>query len=96
MSGRVHLAPSPRLTNRRRSKEATEILREKIQNANEACQSGEYQKAIDLFTEIISLEDNNPIVYCNRSAAYIRMNEWEAALNDGIRTVRLDPDWYKV
>ena len=40
MSGRVHLAPSPRLTNRRRSKEATEILREKIQNANEACQSG--------------------------------------------------------
>lgn len=86
---------TPRSANRRRSREQTEFIRTKIQNANEACQSGEFKAAVELFTEIIAMEPNNSILYCNRSAAYVRMSEYKLALNDALKTIELDPEWHK-
>jgi len=80
----------------RRSREQTDFLRNKIQEANEACQSGEFSKAIELFSEILTIEPKNSILYCNRSAAYIRMNLLQAALDDALTSIELDSDWYKV
>ena len=87
---------TPRSAIKRRSREQTEHLRGKIQEANEACQSGEFEKAITLFSEIITIEPDNSIIYCNRSAAYIRLSLYKEALNDAMKSIKLDDDWYKV
>lgn len=42
------------------------------------------------------MEPNNSILYCNRSAAYVRMSEYKLALNDALKTIELDPEWHKV
>ena len=97
-SPRLRRSPktTPRSALQRRSREQTDFLRNKIQEANEACQSGEFSKAVQLFSEILTIEPKNSILYCNRSAAYIRMNLFQAALDDSLTSIKLDPEWYKV
>lgn len=44
--------------------------------------SGEYEKAIEQYTNAIQLDPSNPVYYSNRSMAYIKVNDYENALND--------------
>jgi stress-induced-phosphoprotein 1 len=62
---------------------------------NAAFSSGDFQTAIKHFTEAISYDPNNHVLYSNRSAAYASLNKYEEALTDANKTVEIKPDWSK-
>ncbi|KAF5306204.1 hypothetical protein FQR65_LT07481 [Abscondita terminalis] len=62
---------------------------------NAALAQNNYELAIKFYTEAISLDVNNHVLYSNRSAAYAKANKYEEALKDAEKTVQLKPDWGK-
>lgn len=53
-------------------------------------------QAIERFTEAITLDRNNYLLFSNRSAAYARVGRFPEALDDARRCHELKPDWPKV
>ncbi len=62
---------------------------------NEAFQAGNVDLAIQYFTQAISIDPDNHIVYSNRSAAYMKINHISKALHDAEICVELAPNWSK-
>eukprot|EP00128_Syssomonas_multiformis_P007694 Colp12_sorted_trinity150504_noHs@23144 len=62
---------------------------------NTAFTSGDYHGAIKHFTEAISLDPSNHVLYSNRSGSYASLKDYANALNDAQKTVELKPDWGK-
>ena len=56
------------------------LFLEKVKLSNAACQSGDFEKAISLYTEAIKLDPANHILYSNRSAALIKLGQFSKAL----------------
>lgn len=69
------------------------MLKEK---GNAALQQGNFKEAVKYYSEAIAVDPNNHVLYSNRSAAYAKDNEFELALEDAEKTVKLKPDWGKV
>ncbi|XP_014250313.1 stress-induced-phosphoprotein 1 isoform X2 [Cimex lectularius] len=65
------------------------------EKGNAALQSGQFEEAIDFYTEAIKLDDKNHVLYSNRSAAYAKAGMYAKALDDAEETVKLKPDWGK-
>ncbi|OAD62404.1 Stress-induced-phosphoprotein 1, partial [Eufriesea mexicana] len=65
------------------------------QKGNSALEDGKYEEAIKYYTEAIGLDENNHVLYSNRSAAFSRVGKYEQALEDAKKTVSLKPDWVK-
>jgi stress-induced-phosphoprotein 1 len=65
------------------------------QQGNTAFSAGKFPEAIDLFSQAISLDPTNHVLYSNRSAAYASLKDYTSAVNDANETVRLKPDWAK-
>ncbi|KAK3754473.1 hypothetical protein QZH41_018994, partial [Actinostola sp. cb2023] len=74
---------------------ARPVLQEKVALAGEACARGEFQQAVDLYTQAIEINPNNHVLYGNRSAACIRILNFEQALEDGKKAAELQPLWPK-
>ncbi|KYM78116.1 PREDICTED: stress-induced-phosphoprotein 1 [Atta cephalotes] len=68
------------------------LLKEK---GNAALQTGNYDEAIRCYTDAIILDNNNHVLYSNRSAAYAKSEKYQQALEDAEKTVSLKPDWGK-
>lgn len=62
---------------------------------NTAFSSGDFQNAITHFTEAISHDANNHVLYSNRAAAYTSLGQYDQALADAEKTVQIKPDWSK-
>ncbi|CAH3177665.1 unnamed protein product, partial [Porites evermanni] len=62
---------------------------------NTHLQAGDLAKAVDCYTEAISLDPSNHVFYSNRSAAYAKDKKYEQALADAKKCVELKPDWGK-
>lgn len=62
---------------------------------NTAFSSGDYAKAVEKFTEAISQEQGNHILYSNRSAAYCALKSYEEAIVDADKVISLNPVWSK-
>ena len=73
---------------------------------NRCFQNGEYEQAVDLFTKCIALrqgkagsgaeEDNTHIYYSNRSAAYVKLGQFELAKRDALESIeRSRGQWAK-
>uniref|UniRef100_A0A3B4AVR5 Uncharacterized protein n=1 Tax=Periophthalmus magnuspinnatus TaxID=409849 RepID=A0A3B4AVR5_9GOBI len=69
--------------------------KEKV-NGNQACQQGEYALAVHLYSEALSADPQNCILYSNRSAAYLRLGQYSTALDDAIKARLINPKWPKV
>ena len=54
-----------------------------------------YQEAIIHFTEAITHDPMDYVLFCNRSACYDSLEQYEKALEDGIECVKLKPEWTK-
>lgn len=62
---------------------------------NAALADNKFDEAIKCYTEAIQLDNNNHVLYSNRSAAYAKANKYDLALQDAEKTVQLKPDWGK-
>jgi stress-induced-phosphoprotein 1 len=63
--------------------------------ANAAFSSGKNDEAINLYTQAIALDQNNHVLYSNRSAAYAKANKYEEALKDADKCISIKPDFVK-
>lgn len=63
---------------------------------NTAYQNGDYNKAIDLYTEGIENETTNAVLFSNRSAAYLNLGLYDKAKRDAEMCIQLDEKWPKV
>ncbi|KAI0996772.1 Heat shock protein [Podosphaera aphanis] len=62
---------------------------------NKAIAEKNFDEAISKFTEAISIEPSNHILYSNRSAAYASKKNYEKALEDAETVTKIKPDWAK-
>lgn len=69
---------------------------EKVQQSNEACQRGDFQAAVHLYSEALQADPQNCILYSNRSAALLKLGHHQAALEDAEKACELNPKWPKV
>jgi stress-induced-phosphoprotein 1 len=69
------------------------VLKDK---GNAALQDGKFDDAIKFYTEAITLDNSNHVLYSNRSAAYAKAGKYLQALEDAEKTLQLKPDWGKV
>ncbi|KAK4144707.1 small glutamine-rich tetratricopeptide repeat-containing protein 2 [Dichotomopilus funicola] len=65
------------------------------ENGNDSMKHGEYQKAVDLYTEAMKIDLGNAVYRCNRSAALIGIDNFEAAEEDAYVATQLDPKYAK-
>lgn len=56
---------------------------------------GDFQGAVDAYTEAIGHDPTDKVFYSNRSAAYASMKNFEKALEDGNKCVELEPSFAK-
>ena len=64
--------------------------------ADAVAEEGDFLQAIERYTEAISLNRNNHLLFYNRSAAFARVGKFAEALEDAKRCHELKPDWPKV
>ncbi|KAK9522531.1 hypothetical protein VZT92_018987 [Zoarces viviparus] len=69
---------------------------ETVQQSNEACQRGDFQAAVHLYTNALQADPQNCILYSNRSAARLKLGQHQAALDDAAKACELNPKWPKV
>ncbi|CAB3983101.1 tetratricopeptide repeat 28-like isoform X1 [Paramuricea clavata] len=72
-----------------------ELSLERSKLATHACQRGAFDEAALLYTEAISLDPNNHVLYTNRSAVYLKTKQYDLALEDGKKAAELKPNWQK-
>lgn len=68
---------------------------ELLQQGIDALQAAQYEQALEYLNEALDTNESvavNSGVYFLRGYAYFALNEWEAAADDLIRQVQLDPD----
>jgi len=65
---------------------------EKKDLANQNFKNGDYEQAIKLYSEILEDDEFNHIILSNRSAAYIKLEQYNLALTDAVNTTKIKPD----
>ncbi|KAJ3050882.1 hypothetical protein HK097_008147, partial [Rhizophlyctis rosea] len=62
---------------------------------NKAIGAKKYADAVKLYSQAIELDPENPLYYGNRAAAYSQTGEHQKAVDDGLKSVTLDPNYGK-
>lgn len=71
------------------------LFLEKVRQSNAACQNGDFQLAVQLYTDALTLDPTNYILYSNRSAARLKQGQFSLALQDANKAKELCPQWGK-
>ena len=66
------------------------------QKGNDAMKSNDFNSAVKFYCQAISQSPQNHVLYSNRSAAYIKLECYQEALDDAEKTIALQKDWAKV
>lgn len=66
------------------------------EKGNNAYQDGDYAAAVHFYSEGIENEPTNAILFSNRSAAYLKLGDFDMAKRDADMCIELDPKWSKV
>ncbi|XP_025032014.1 tetratricopeptide repeat protein 28 [Python bivittatus] len=69
---------------------------EKVRQSNQACHAGDFHRAILLYGEALGVDPQNCILYSNRSAAYMKTQQYDRALEDAVKAQLLNPKWPKL
>ena len=64
-----------------------------FRRGNEFSNLGEYQLAIQDFTQSISLDESSSMAYNNRGTAHLCIGDFESAVRDLCDAIRLDPEY---
>lgn len=65
------------------------------ERGNKALSENKFDEAIAAYTEAISHDEKNHVLYSNRSAAYAKAGRYQEALDDAEKTIELNPTWAK-
>ena len=69
---------------------------EKLKNeGNDNFKKGKYNAAIELYGEAIQCDGSNPAYYTNRAIAYLKIDDFDAAMNDCKQALNIDPKFAK-
>eukprot|EP01126_Amoeba_proteus_P053998 TRINITY_DN6610_c0_g1_i1.p1 TRINITY_DN6610_c0_g1~~TRINITY_DN6610_c0_g1_i1.p1 ORF type:complete len:697 (+),score=206.58 TRINITY_DN6610_c0_g1_i1:219-2309(+) len=60
---------------------------------NKLLQDGDYDGAIEAYSEGINIDEQNHVLYSNRASAYAKKEMWSESLADATKTVFLAPNW---
>ncbi|XP_065665328.1 small glutamine-rich tetratricopeptide repeat-containing protein beta-like isoform X2 [Hydra vulgaris] len=83
------------------NKDSTQLLRNKreaddFKNKGNMFMNTElYEEAIDSYTKAIELDSKNAVYYCNRAAAWIKLNNNQKAISDCECAINIDPTYCK-
>eukprot|EP01119_Soliformovum_irregulare_P011632 TRINITY_DN2938_c0_g1_i4.p1 TRINITY_DN2938_c0_g1~~TRINITY_DN2938_c0_g1_i4.p1 ORF type:complete len:484 (-),score=130.44 TRINITY_DN2938_c0_g1_i4:13-1464(-) len=71
----------------------------KKKEGNDAFSAGNYEEAINIYSECLQLEPNtsslSSTLYCNRAAAYLKLGKHQEAIDDCTKTIEIDPNYEK-
>lgn len=73
--------------------ETPEELKEK---GNQAVRQERFSEAVLHYSFAIKLSPNDPILYSNRSFAFLKLKQLYYANEDAEKAIQLKPDWAKV
>ncbi|KAH9987900.1 activator of Hsp70 and Hsp90 chaperone [Russula compacta] len=62
---------------------------------NKAFAAKDYDRAIDLFSKALDLDQSNFVLWSNRSAAKAGKRDWDGALADADQCIKVNPTWAK-
>nr|XP_058961372.1 tetratricopeptide repeat protein 12-like isoform X1 [Pocillopora verrucosa] len=81
---------------RAKIKKRSEAEAEKLKGkGNAAFKEGNYPEAISNYTVAITKSGSNPVLYTNRAQAYIKLNDFNSAIQDCNLALKIDPRWVK-
>ncbi len=63
---------------------------------NDAMKDNDFDLAVKFYSEAIEQSPDNHVLYSNRSAALMKLDNFEAALEDAEKTIQIKEDWAKV
>jgi small glutamine-rich tetratricopeptide repeat-containing protein alpha len=72
-----------------------EIAEKLKTEGNELMRQEQYAAAIDSYTRAIETDGRNAVYYCNRAAAYGKLNEHQKSIEDCCKALELDPKYGK-
>lgn len=76
-----------------RDPETAHLLRAQ---GNAALKAGNIDKAVEFYSQGLKRNPDDHVLYSNRSAAYLRLHNFQAALADAEKCTELEPNWCKV
>jgi stress-induced-phosphoprotein 1 len=62
---------------------------------NAALQGGQVKEAIEFYSQAIGKDSKNKVYFSNRSAAYMKSEDFRSALTDAEQAITLAPSWAK-
>ena len=72
-----------------------ETAKEWKEKGNALVKEKKYKEALDCYTKSIEIDPNDPILYSNRSAMHLNLNEFDQALTDAEKAISLKPEYAK-
>lgn len=64
-------------------------------SGNDLMKSCNFQQAVEQYTKAIEIDSNNAVYYCNRAAAYTKLEESLRAVADCEKAIEIDPTYGK-
>lgn len=69
---------------------------EQLKNlGNDEFKNGNYQNALNYYNKAIELDTENHILYSNRCAVYLKLENKKCSLKDAITCTKMSPSWSK-
>jgi len=74
---------------------AKEQAQQAKDRGNAAFKKGDFDEAVQAFSQAISLDPSDPVFWSNRSMVYASKEDFPKALEDANQAIKLKPDWSK-
>jgi len=65
------------------------------EQGNEAYRSGAYDKALNFFSSAIAIDEENSVLYCNRSMCHAALRDFKASVSDSKAALTYNPKYAK-
>uniref|UniRef100_A0A915IMA6 Uncharacterized protein n=1 Tax=Romanomermis culicivorax TaxID=13658 RepID=A0A915IMA6_ROMCU len=80
--------------NKKDSIREQKAMREK-EKGNQAFKNGKFDEAINKYSLAIECDQGQPVIYCNRAMAYLKLNRFYEAKLDCDEAIKLDSTYVK-